>query len=242
MSLRTVISPACDTREVPDATATRGKLESQLVYGEQFFVEEEKNGWCRGYCAHDKYTGWVEAKHLGATTAPTHIVTAARSQLYKNATMKSPWQGALGFGSRVVAGEKDNGYVRLADGAWIFEKHLSPVGVIEPDYLATAKKFMETPYYWGGRSGFGIDCSGLVQVSLALAGIAAPRDTEQQITLGSETTRPRTGDLVFFKGHVGIMADSDNLLHANAFHMKVAIEPLWEVEARAKEITSLRRI
>lgn len=237
-----VIAPGADLRETPDALAPRGKLESQLVFGEIFVAEAEKNGWCKGHCAHDKYAGWMERRFLApVTSAPTHVVTAARSHLYREPAMKSACLGALSFGSMVTVAETGDGYARTA-GGWICEKHIAPIATKEEDYIATAKKFLETPYYWGGRSGFGIDCSGLVQVALGRAGINAPRDTEQQAGLGAAADRPHTGDLVFFKGHVGIMADQDNILHANAFHMKTVIEPLWQAEERSKGITAVRRI
>ncbi|MDF3025374.1 MAG: peptidase [Alphaproteobacteria bacterium] len=243
MTTRTVIAPNADIRETPDANAVKGKLETQLVFGEGFIVDNEEGNWAQGRCAHDDYPGWIEKRFLGDDAAPaTHIITAARSSVYRADSMKSPCVGVFSFGSRVslrVTGEK---WSQLSSGAWIYTKHLSPVAEKFDDHLATAKKFLETPYYWGGRSGFGIDCSGLVQVSLALAGIKAPRDTEQQITLGASTPRSRTGDLVFFPGHVGIMVDEDNILHANAFHMKVAVEPLWVVEERSKGITDIRRL
>jgi len=242
MTQYAVIAPNADIREKPDYNALKGKLETQLVFGEVFVVEEEQGNWVRGHCAHDKYPGWVEKRYLRPAAPVTHVITAARSQVYREATMKSACLGSLSFGSRVQVTELGESFAKLADGSWIYQKHISPIGEKQPDYLATAKKFIETPYYWGGRSGFGIDCSGLVQVCLALAGIAAPRDTEQQITLGTETDRPRHSDLVFFKGHVGIMVDADTILHANAFHMKVTVEPLWEVDARSKGVTAIRRI
>lgn len=244
MTTRYVIAPNADIRETPDANAVKGKLETQLVFGEGFIVDSEEGGWAKGTCAHDGYAGWIEKRFLSDDeVAPaTHVVTAARSQVYRADSMKSPCLATFSFGSRVSlrrAGEK---WSQLASGAWIYTKHLAAIGDAQEDHVATAKKFLDTPYYWGGRSGFGIDCSGLVQVSLALAGIKAPRDTEQQIMLGTETPRSRVGDLVFFPGHVGIMVDEDNILHANAFHMKVAIEPLWQVEERSKEVTAIRRL
>ncbi|HYD17149.1 MAG TPA: NlpC/P60 family protein [Patescibacteria group bacterium] len=242
MTTLSVIAPNADVRETPDLKAPKGKLETQLVFGESFIVEKEDGNWVQGRCAHDDYPGWMEKRFLGPATAPTHVVTAARSYLYTEDTMKSAAQGSLSFGSRVAVRVAGETWSQLSSGAWIYSKHLSPVAQKHEDFAETAKKFLETPYYWGGRSGFGIDCSGLVQVSLALVGIKAPRDTEQQITLGDETPRHGTGDLVFFPGHVGIMMDADNILHANAFHMKVTIEPLWQVEARSKGITATRRI
>lgn len=237
-----VTSPVADVHERPDISAPRGKFETQLVFGEIFIVQEEKDGWCKGICAHDKYAGYVEKKHLSAVSPATHIITAARTHLYQSATIKSAWAQTLGFGSRIAITAIDKDFAQLDNGAWIYQKHIAPLHTVEKDHIATAKKFLETPYYWGGRSGFGIDCSGLVQVSLAYAGIPVPRDTEmQENTVGIKVETPQAGDLVYFPGHVGLMVDSDHLLHANAFHMKVTIEPLKTVAERSKGITSIRR-
>lgn len=242
-----VIAPLADMRGAPDEKALRGKYESQLVSGEVFNVESTENGWCCGHAAHDGYKGYVRADALArADTLPaaTHIISAARSHLYAEATMKSPAVDCLSFGSRVAVKKEGEKFMQLDNGAWIYAKHLLPVGDVAEDYIATALKFSDTPYYWGGRSGFGIDCSGLVQVALALAGIAVPRDTEEQASAIGRVHdgAPRTGDIVFFPGHVGIMTDAENILHANAFHMKTCVEPLWMVDERSGGKTAVRRI
>jgi cell wall-associated NlpC family hydrolase len=239
-----IISPVVDVRSGPDHTALRGKFETQLVFGETFIVEEEKNGWCKGICAHDGYAGYVEGRHLtNVVTPPTHIITAARSHTYRDASIKSPLIDTLSFGSLITVTTHDKDFAQMDNGAWIYQKHIAASAAFDKDPVATAKKFLETPYYWGGRSGFGIDCSGLVQVCLARAGIAALRDTEmQETTLGTDADEHKAGDIVFFPGHVGIMADDHNLIHANAFHMKVTIEPLSTVTGRSKGITSIRRL
>ena len=239
-----VTSPVADVYGVPDADARRGKFETQLVQGELFIVEEEKDGWCKGSCAHDNYPGYVESLHLTKhLLTPTHIVTAARSHAYRDPSIKSPLISTFGFGSLVKVTGAEQGFLQVHGDMWIFEKHTAPAGTLEKDYIATARKFLETPYYWGGRSGFGTDCSGLVQVSLAYAGINVPRDSAmQENSLGNPVETARAGDIVFFKGHVGLMADDRHLLHANAFHMKTVIEPLSDVIARGSVVTSIRRI
>lgn len=240
-----IISPAADVYGVPDKTALRGKFETQLVFGEIFIVEEEKDGWCRGTCAHDEYAGHIESKHLSKNILPvTHVITGVRSHIYRDGTIKSPLIETLGFGSLISVTSKQDDFAQIDGGAWIFREHISSVGALDKDHAATAIKFIETPYYWGGRSGFGVDCSGLVQVSLARAGISVPRDTEMQTgRIGKPVTGdPQRGDIVFFPGHVGIMADDINIVHANAFHMKVTMEPLETVSRRSKGITAIRRL
>ncbi len=240
----TIISPVVDVYGIPDKEALRGKFETQLVFGEGFIVNEENDGWCQGTCLHDGYPGYIQSHHLAKNVpAATHTVITGRSVLYREATIKSAAVGTLSFGSKIAMTQENENWAQMTTGAWIYRKHIAPIDVPFPDYLAAARKFLETPYYWGGRSGFGIDCSGLVQICLSSAGLNVPRDTEiQQDTIGVAADSTKAGDIIFFPGHVGFMADSLNLLHANAFHMKVVIEPLRAVIDRGQGITSIRRL
>ncbi|HEX4178061.1 MAG TPA: C40 family peptidase [Rhizomicrobium sp.] len=126
-------------------------------------------------------------------------------------------------------------------------RHLLPE--TQKDFVAIAERFVGVPYVWGGKTAAGLDCSGLIQTALQAVGKTAPRDTDmmekalgEAIALGAV----RRGDLVFWKGHMGVMLDDTRLLHANAFHMMVAIETLADaiprIEAAAGPVTSLRRI
>jgi cell wall-associated NlpC family hydrolase len=120
--------------------------------------------------------------------------------------------------------------------------------------VAVAERLLGAPYLWGGKTSLGLDCSGLVQLALAMSGIEAPRDTDMQeralgrpVDLAPDLAGLRRGDLVFWRGHVGIMQDDTRLLHANGHHMEVASEPLVEAERRIREktfgpITSVRRL
>ena len=133
------------------------------------------------------------------------------------------------------------------------KRHLAPLDTTESDVVAVAERFLGVPYLWGGKTSLGLDCSGLVQVALTACGILCPRDSDmQERALGTPLTPPaglanlRRGDLLFWKGHVAIARDAATLVHANAFHMAVAIEPVAEAVKRIKaagcEVTSIRRL
>ena len=100
--------------------------------------------------------------------------------------------------------------------------HLAPLAQREKDFVAVAERFLGTPYLWGGKTNLGLDCSGLVQIALNACGIPCPRDSDMQEAAFGKTidiAQARRGDLVFWKGHVAIVRDGANFIHANAFHM-----------------------
>ena len=220
------------------------ELASQLLFGESFTVYDEAGGWAWGQNASDGYVGYVPARALAADVPrPTHRVTALRSFIYRQPILKRPPLDVLSLTSPLtVAGEAENGYLPLVGGGWVFAKHVAGLECIDSDHVATALRFLGIPYLWGGRSSLGIDCSGLVQIALAAAGVAAPRDSDMQRAEVGSSLGPvppdgagvavRRGDIVFFPGHVGIMLDGERLVHATAFAMAVTIEPLAEVIGR----------
>jgi hypothetical protein len=190
---------------------------------------------------------------LGALGAPpTHRDAVRRTFVYPGPNMKLPPRGALPFGAKIAVIETKGDFAIL-DGGAIFAAHLTTIETVASDFVAVAEAFLGAPYLWGGKTPDGVDCSGLVQAALTAAGIACPRDTDmQERALGApldmaKLPELRRGDLVFWKGHVGVMQDATRLLHANGFHMLVESEPFETARERiaAKSfgaITSLRRL
>lgn len=232
-----------------DASGTRQR---ELLLGAGFRVLEEASGRARGFAEADGYSGWIAAEALGPPRAPTHRLTAIRSYAKRTPELKRTeplvWlsRGCLLTVEETVG---DWAAIDLPEGrVHLPAAHLGPAATPDTDPIAVAELYLGTPYLWGGNSALGIDCSGLVQAALAACHRPCPGDSDQQETAFSRIERAqlRRGDLVFWKGHVGLMLDPETLLHANAHHMAVAAEPLSQAIARIHRsgggaVTSFRR-
>jgi cell wall-associated NlpC family hydrolase len=224
-------------------------LDTEAQRGEAVTVFDAAEGWAWVQLA-DGYVGYLPDEALGPTDpVPSHRVRALRTFVYPGPNLKLPPLAALGLGAEVAVEGAEGTWARLADG-FVHAAHLSARDAAEPDFVAVAERLVGVPYLWGGRTGFGIDCSGLVQLALSMAGRPAPRDADlQERALGSPVADRalRRGDLVFWRGHVGIMQDARRLLHANGHHMAIESEPLAEAEDRilaagGGPVTSIRRL
>ncbi len=215
----------------PDAGS---EVLSQLLLGERFMVLDNAGGWAWGYCAHDHHVGYVPSAVLAPATAPVtgSVVTRRETPLYPNTDIDEP-TGTLPMGARV---HRANGSFYTSGVGFVKS---DAVDEIFADPVAVAERLIDVPYLWGGRSGAGVDCSGLVQLSLALTGTVSPRDSDMQqdalgVALAGDATLER-GDLVFFPGHVGMMVDSTDMIHATQHYGKVVVEPLADVVARGAD-------
>lgn len=228
-------------------------IDTQALMGEALDVLDiDEDGFAFARLARDGYVGWLSADALGEVDpAPTHRVAEVRTFLYAGPSLKQPIADWLSLGAEVAVAEIRGDYAHVPGAGWIFARHLAILGAApEPDFVAVAERFLETPYLWGGVSSLGLDCSGLVRAAMHAAGRTCPRDADMQEAFFREVVPDgaplHRGDLVFWKGHVGIMQDETRLLHANGFHMKVASEPFATARARilAKSfgpVTSIRR-
>jgi len=250
-TVKRVIAATTPMRRTP---AHDQPVDTEVLHGERIVVyESTEEGWAWGQLELDQYVGWISAAALGDPgAAPTHRVAALRTFVFPGPDIKLPPLAALTFGSRLAIVRAERAFAVTDAGGYVAVRHLAPVDRIEPDFVATARRFTGVPYLWGGRSSLGLDCSGLVQIALQAAGIACPRDSDMQagfgkpVSFSGDLAALRRGDLVCWQGHIGILAEPGRLLHANAFHMEVAEEPLAQAIARIKagglEVTTVRRL
>lgn len=242
-TLHRIVDASAPVREAghPDAMQV-----TEALHGERVVVYEiDGEGWAWGQLQRDRYVGWLPANALGRPgAAPTHRVSALRTLGFPGPDIKKPPLAAFPFGAEIGAARADEKFVTTDQGLCIPAQHIVGLTVKEPDFVAVAERFLGTPYLWGGKTSLGIDCSGLVQVSLQAAGVEGPRDSDMQAALGKAValSELRRGDLLFWKGHVAIARDSKTIVHANAHHMAVAIEPADAMIARVGAPISVKRL
>ena len=215
--------------------------------------DANEEGWSWGQLAGDGYVGWLPSSALAPPGPPaTHKVAATRTLVFPGPSIKLPPLDGLPLGARLAVVGTEDRLAVLAQGGYVPAAHLVKLDRNEDDFVAVAEKFLGVPYLWGGKTALGVDCSGLVQVALSTCGVDCPRDSDlQQAALGEPVAITpglhdlRRGDLLFWKGHVAIARDALSLIHANAFHMAVVIEPigaaLERIGAAGSELAAIKR-
>jgi cell wall-associated NlpC family hydrolase len=246
-----VREPIAPLRRAP---APDAELMTQALKGEQVTIYDRNGeGWAWGQLDADGYVGWLpESALIRPQAAPTRKVTALWTFAFPGPSIKLPPAESYPMDARVAVRAEEGTFALTHDGRYLPRQHLGLLDAMAPDFVAVAERFVGTPYLWGGKSAFGIDCSGLVQVSLTAAGTGCPRDSDmQQDGLGRELSAAEAkhlqrGDLIFWKGHVAIVRDRATIVHANAHHMATVIEDTHEAIARIKaagsEIIAIKRL
>jgi hypothetical protein len=251
-TLREVVAPQAPLRREP---APDAPLDTEALRGERIMVyETTEEGWSWGQLLGDGYVGWMPSEALRESgPAPTHAVAALRTLVFPGPSIKLPPLEALSLGSRLVVRRIDPPFAITVANGYVPLQHLAGIGETVPEPVSVAERFVGVPYLWGGKTSLGLDCSALVQLALTASGRPCPRDSDMQeaalgrsIALASDFSNLQRGDLMFWKGHVAIVRNASTIIHANAHHMAVAIEPISEAIARIGaagcEISSVKRL
>ena len=216
--------------------------ETECLFGETVQVLDESCDWVYCKLQTDNYHGWIKKNTLGPSRNPTHRVLVKRSFIYKDKNPKSNCLIYLPMGSRLVVEDikSDWAEVSILDKelkiGYVPTKHIVCLDHIVKDWVTSAQKLEGVPYKWGGRDSVGIDCSALLQLSYQTYGKAIPRNTSEQIKLRKKNIKCinylERGCVVFWEGHVGVMIDNLNCIHANSFNMQTKTEPLSQIIKR----------
>jgi len=237
-----------------EGPASDAMLSTQALKGERVTIYDRNGeGWAWGQLGSDGYVGWIpDAALAKPAAAPTHKVTALRTFAFPGPSIKLPPAETLSLGAKMTVVREDGAFAVTSEGLYLPRSHVGGLDATEQDFVAVAERFVGTPYLWGGKSSLGVDCSGLVQVSLNAAGTGCPRDSDmQRDSLGralraAEMTKLQRGDLIFWKGHVAIVRDADTIVHANAHHMATVVENTQQAIARIKaagsDVTAVKRL
>ncbi|MDC1445122.1 C40 family peptidase [Amylibacter sp.] len=229
-----VCTPVCNILDKPN-----GNLERQMLFGDGFECGSNTGEWVKGKRLSDGYKGYVKKDNLKNWEKSTNKICSFGAQIYKEPNIKTVPLMNIPFQSEITVVNDYDDFFKLNNNSYIHKMHTQPISIIKKDYIETAKKYLGVPYLWGGNSQYGVDCSGLVSLALRNAGYTTPGDSfDQEKELGNKVPKNdylKRGDLIFWKGHVGLMVDEETLLHANGHHMKVVLEPLFQVKKRIKD-------
>ena len=216
--------PLSNIHKKPNAFS---EVTSQILYGEKFKIISKNKNWIKIKVSFDNYTGYIKNKYYTKDHQPTHKIFTLKANIYNK--QKNKTKNFLPFASRISMINENKKFVEFEKDKWIKKKDIKKINHIEKDYLKVLKMFLKIKYLWGGKTYRGIDCSAILQLFFYYNNKFYPRDTKDQIKYSAKKNKSKVfkkGDIIFWKGHVGICLNQSKFIHAYGPRKKVLIMPV----------------
>ena len=208
--------------------SSNSEVVSQILYGEKFKILLKRKKYIKIKTHYDNYIGYIKKDKFLENFKPSHKISKIKSRIFfKRGKRFLSSNHYLYYGSGVCKRNENKRYIEFEKNKWIKKTDVKNIDHYEKNYIKIFKFFLNTKYLWGGKTCDGIDCSALIQIYFYYNRIFFPRDTKDQIRF-CKKKRGRNqlkGDIVFWKGHVGICLNKSRFIHAYGPKKKVIIMP-----------------
>ncbi|MBD1135578.1 C40 family peptidase [Pelagibacterales bacterium SAG-MED47] len=229
----------------------KSEVTSQILYGEKFKVLSKKRNWVKIKTSFDNYKGFIKKDKFYKNFKPSFKIYKLKSKIFKKKKNNFiPINKFLFFGTGIVALSKGKNYIEYKKNMWIKKKDLKKINHVEKKFIKVLKLFLGCKYMWGGKTSNGIDCSALIQIYFYYNRIFFPRDTKDQIQFCKKKINKKInkGDIIFWKGHVGMCINQSKFIHAYGPKKKVLIMPTYytinliskTANLKVKKITNIK--
>ncbi len=217
------------------------EVTSQILYGEKFKILSKNKKWIKIKTLFDNYVGYIKNKKYSDTYKITHKVYSLKAYIFKKPNNKT--KNLLPFGSKISVINENKKFVKFETNKWLKKNDIKKINHKEKNFIKILKFFLNTKYIWGGKTYKGIDCSALLQLFYYYNNSFYPRDTKDQIKYSKRNLIKRKfkkGDVIFWKGHVAICLNSNQLIHAYGPEKKVIIMPIKKTINKIQETAKLK--
>ena len=205
------------------------EVSTQILYGEKFKIIFKNKDWLKIKTNFDNYSGFIKNDIFISSFKPSYKISSTKSWIYKKIKSKFiKTKKYLYFSTNIQNLEVKKDYIKFDKNKWVKKNDLKRLDHIEKNYKKVLKLFLNTKYLWGGKSIDGIDCSALIQLFFKYTRKFFPRDTKDQIKYCKKKTSKKfvDGDIIFWKGHVGLCLDKKRFIHAYGPKKKVLVMPI----------------